>query len=54
MTMKDSPKKDDITAKDIVNNWSQESLADIIYGYSEERFARRIAKIIVETRKIKV
>ena len=53
MTMKDSPKKDDITAKDIVNNWSQESLADIIYGYGEERFARRIAKIIVETRKNK-
>ncbi len=53
MTMKDNPTEEDLTAKDIVNGWSEESLADIIYGYGEERFSRRIAKGIVEKRKIK-
>lgn len=51
MTMKDNPKKEDLTALDIVNDWSEESLADIIYGYGEERFARKIAKKIVEERE---
>ncbi|PIR68921.1 16S rRNA (cytosine(1402)-N(4))-methyltransferase [Candidatus Nomurabacteria bacterium CG_4_10_14_0_2_um_filter_30_12] len=51
MTMKENPSSDDLTAIDIVNNWSEESLADIIYGYGEERFSRRIAKGIIEARK---
>lgn len=38
------------TAYDIVNDWAEESIADIIYGYGEERFARRIARKIVEVR----
>ena len=38
------------TARDIVNEWEEHILADIIFGYGEERFARRIAKKIVETR----
>lgn len=42
-----------LTAKEIVNEWAEESIADIIYGYGEERFARRIAKGIVEARKEK-
>lgn len=40
----------ELTAEEIVNTWSEESLADIIYGYGEERYTRRIAKKIVETR----
>jgi 16S rRNA (cytosine1402-N4)-methyltransferase len=51
MTMKENPLPEDLTAIDVVNSWSEESLADIIYGYGEERFARRIAKGIIETRK---
>ncbi|MFA5095245.1 MAG: 16S rRNA (cytosine(1402)-N(4))-methyltransferase RsmH [Candidatus Paceibacterota bacterium] len=51
MTMKENPQPEDLTAKDIVNVWSEKSLADIIYGYGEERFSRRIAKGIVEARK---
>jgi 16S rRNA (cytosine1402-N4)-methyltransferase len=39
------------TAKDIVNDWEEETLANIFYGYADERFARRIARAIVETRK---
>jgi 16S rRNA (cytosine1402-N4)-methyltransferase len=42
-----------LTAREIVNEWAEESIADIIYGYGEERFARRIAKAIVEARKEK-
>jgi 16S rRNA (cytosine1402-N4)-methyltransferase len=51
MTMKENPKTEDLTAKDIVNSWGEKNLADIIYGYGEERFSRRIAKGIVEARK---
>ena len=47
MTMNE---KADLTAEVIVNNWSEESLADIIYGYGEERYARRIARAITEQR----
>lgn len=39
-----------VTAADIVNNSSQEALADIIYRYGEERHARRIARQIVRHR----
>lgn len=39
------------TARDIANDWEEESIADIIFGYGEERFARRIARAIVEARR---
>lgn len=45
------PEKYLFTARDIVNDWKEESLADIIYGYGEERFSRRIAKAIVRARE---
>lgn len=38
------------TAADIVNSASEEELADMLYTYGEERFARGIAKAIVEAR----
>lgn len=41
------------TAADIVNTSSESDLANIIYTYGEERFSRRIAKRIVETRAVK-
>ena len=38
----------------MVNDWSEETLADILYGfYADERYARRIAKKIVEARQRK-
>lgn len=40
------------TAFEIVNQWSEEELANIIYRYGEEKFSRRIARQIVEARKI--
>ncbi|MBU0612247.1 16S rRNA (cytosine(1402)-N(4))-methyltransferase RsmH [Patescibacteria group bacterium] len=51
MTMKENPLPEDLTARDIINTWSEKSLADVIYGYGEERFARKIAKEIVRSRK---
>lgn len=53
MTFKKDPTDSDVTAKEVVNTWSEESLADIIFGFGEERFARRIARAIVNTRAIK-
>ncbi len=38
------------TAADVVNTFSENNLADIIYTYGEERAARKIAKAIVVAR----
>lgn len=38
------------TAKDIVNKYSEEDLNKIIWEYGEERWAKRIAKFIVQER----
>lgn len=38
------------TAADVVNTWSEEALADALYAYADERFARRIARQIVAQR----
>jgi len=40
-----------LTAKEIVNSYSRESLADIFYKYGEEYKSRRIAEAIVSCRK---
>lgn len=53
MTMKKDPTDEDLTARDIVNTWEEKTLADIIYGFGEETYSRRIAKAIVEARKEK-
>lgn len=42
-----------VNAKVILNNWQEETIADILYGYSDERYSRRIARAIVEARKLK-
>jgi 16S rRNA (cytosine1402-N4)-methyltransferase len=39
------------TAAEALNEWSEQALADAIFGYGEERYARRIAKKIVERRE---
>jgi len=53
MTMKKHPTDTDLTARDIVNTWEEQTLADIIYGFGEEKYSRRIAKAIVVARKEK-
>lgn len=39
------------TAADLLRDVREEELADLIYGYGEERFSRRIARAIVEARR---
>jgi 16S rRNA (cytosine1402-N4)-methyltransferase len=43
-------KNADLTARHIVNTWDEANIADIIYGYGEEKYARRIARGIVLAR----
>ena len=43
----------EFTAEDVVNTYKEEELARIIYEYGEEKYSRRIAKEICDTRKIK-
>ena len=42
-----------LTAKKVVNTYSEEELANIIYEYGEEKFSRQIARKICEYRKNK-
>lgn len=45
--------KSGLSAKDVVNTYSEAELADIFFRYGEEKFARRIAKNIVLHRQNK-
>ena len=42
--------KSGLSARDVVNTYSEQELAEIIYKYGEERFSRRIAANIVKAR----
>lgn len=46
-----NPSNYTFTAYDIVNEWDENNIADVIYGYGEERGSRRIAKAIVDYRQ---
>lgn len=56
--MKDAPldmrmdREADISAYDVVNNYSEKELGDVIRDYGEERFAKRIAGFIVNEREV--
>lgn len=43
----------ELSAFDVVNKYSENDLANIIYEYGEEKFSKRIARKIVEKRKMK-
>jgi 16S rRNA (cytosine1402-N4)-methyltransferase len=51
MSYEKTPQKTTLTAAQIVNEWAEESIADVIFGWGEERYSRKIARKIVETRK---
>ncbi len=42
--------KNGLSAYDVVNSYDEQSLADVIWRYGEEKFSRSIAKNIVESR----
>ena len=46
-------KSQELTARDVINKYKEEELANVIYQYGEERFSRKIAKNICEYRKQK-
>jgi 16S rRNA (cytosine1402-N4)-methyltransferase len=39
------------TAKEILNEWDEKTLADVFFGYGEEQYARRIAKAVIARRQ---
>lgn len=43
----------DFTAKNIINEYTEKELADMIWKYGEERWSKRIAQFIVEARQEK-
>ena len=43
-----------LLATDIINNYSEKEIADIIFKFGEEKYAKKIAKGIVKYRKLKV
>lgn len=53
LDMRMNRKSSGLTAKDIVNTRSEEELAEIFWKYGEERWAKRIAAFIVESREKK-
>lgn len=53
MTFEKERGPDELTAEEVVNEWDENNIADIVYAYGGERFARRIAKSIVLARKEK-
>lgn len=46
------PQTYSFTAHDIVNEWAEEDIANVIYGYGEERLSRKIARAIILARKL--
>ncbi len=53
MTFDAHPDEDTTTAYDIVNFWSESTIADILYGFADETYSRRIARAIVSHRENK-
>lgn len=45
--------KSKISAKEIINNYSEEKLADILFMYGELRNSKKIARLIVQDREVK-
>ena len=53
MTLKNTVEESDLTAKDVVNDWSYETLSSVLFSFSDERYANRIARQIIKEREIK-
>ena len=50
MTLSNEVTEETLTAYQIVNEWQEESIADILFGWGGERFSRRIARALVVAR----
>lgn len=47
------PSEYPFVAKDILNDWKEEDIKNVLRGYGEEKFSGRIARHIVEARELK-
>ncbi len=52
LDMRFDPTQNTLTAEEIVNTWSAEAIADVLFRYGEERHSRRIARAIVAARPL--
>jgi len=53
LDMRFNPQADDITAREIINQYSEKTLREIFWRYGEERYSSKIARVIVQKRKKK-
>ncbi|MCS7124858.1 MAG: 16S rRNA (cytosine(1402)-N(4))-methyltransferase RsmH [Candidatus Bathyarchaeota archaeon] len=53
LDMRYNPQSNTLTAEGILNTWSLKDIVRILRVYGEERFARRIAKEIVDSRPLR-
>lgn len=53
LDMRYDAKNNELTARQIINSWSENDIEGILREYGEERLSRRIAKAIIEARRIK-
>lgn len=53
MTFTEAPGPNDLTAREIVNTWDEDTIRGVLRGYGEERHAGRIAKAILKARESK-
>jgi 16S rRNA (cytosine1402-N4)-methyltransferase len=53
MTMNATVGKNTLTAREIVNEWGEQTIADALFHLADETHSRRIANAICEARKIK-
>jgi len=53
MNLTDNEELKKLTASEILNEWDEESIADIIFYYGDERAAKKIASAVIEKRKTK-
>ncbi len=44
---------DQLTALEIINDWPENDIEEILRDYGEERFSRRIVRVVAKARKIK-
>lgn len=51
MTFNSHPTDETVTAYDVVNTWSESTIADILYGFADETYSRRIAREIASARE---
>ena len=52
LDMRMDPHSGGTTAAEILNTWTESSLADLFYEYGEERKSRRLARAVVEARPL--